>query len=215
MCQEYAHHSASGSLAYVIRDVVERTSKSFKCTVVVPGDSDLIIRDGDVVVIRIGLPRSISHPDVITYAHLAAYFTLTRLPYALNVCEHRVHLVHAHEWIGGLIALPISRALGVPLVLSLYSTEYERFGDSSLESLSVIDYESLLVRSADLVLCHKESTCNVIRSRYGRDDVVRALSADDVVNAYKLALNKLTSQTFGQSPSVMGYEGCASVVGVP
>src|SRR5690606_30280265 len=62
----------------------------------------------------------------------------------------RIELVHAHDWMTFDAATQAARALGVPFVAHVHSTEYDRRGDDPDES--IIATEQAGLDAASLVI---------------------------------------------------------------
>jgi glycosyltransferase involved in cell wall biosynthesis len=77
-------------------------------------------------------------------------------------------LVHCHEWYSVPAALR-ARELGIPLLVSLHSTEFERTGGNiaSATSQAICDWERQGTAAASLVIVPRESTRHVLIEEYG------------------------------------------------
>lgn len=79
------------------------------------------------------------------------------------------HLIHCHDWYSSAAGLAASRELGLPLVLSLHSTEHERAHGGSMGALStaICETEKAAVEAADLVMVPHSSTRLQVLNLYG------------------------------------------------
>ena len=77
-------------------------------------------------------------------------------------------LVHAHEWYSVPAALR-AHELGIPLVISLHSTEHERTGGTvaAATSQAICEWERRGAATAALVVVPRESTRQVLIEHYG------------------------------------------------
>lgn len=77
----------------------------------------------------------------------------------------RPEVVHAHDWMTYLAGIAVSRTLGVPLVVHVHSTEYDRSGESVHPEIH--DVERTGMHAADRVITVSRFTANIVRTRYG------------------------------------------------
>ena len=82
--------------------------------------------------------------------------------------DHPFDLVHCHEWYSVPAALHAA-ARGIPLMLSLHSTEYERAGGAPANpsSEAICAWEERGVRAAALVIVPREATRRILMEHYG------------------------------------------------
>ncbi len=76
-------------------------------------------------------------------------------------------LVHAHDWITYPAGVAAARAKGVPLVVHLHATEFDRTGDNPDGRVSEI--ERMGLTAADRVICVSHYTARIAERRYGVD----------------------------------------------
>lgn len=81
--------------------------------------------------------------------------------------EQDFDLVHAHDWITYPAGVAAARAKGVPLVVHLHATEFDRTGDNPDGRVSAIERMGLL--AADRVVCVSHYTSRIAERRYGVD----------------------------------------------
>jgi glycosyltransferase involved in cell wall biosynthesis len=83
--------------------------------------------------------------------------------------ERPFHLVHCHDWCSSTAGLAAKKTLGLPMVLSLHSTEAERTHGQMMSGLSpeIRLMEEKAVEGADLVIVPHSSTRQQIISLYG------------------------------------------------
>jgi glycosyltransferase involved in cell wall biosynthesis len=79
------------------------------------------------------------------------------------------HLIHCHDWYSSPAGLAAARDLGLPLALSLHSTEHERAHGRSMDALStaICEIENAAVSAADLVIVPHSSTRQQVLNLYG------------------------------------------------
>ncbi|GAB6947290.1 hypothetical protein JCM16161A_14200 [Vulcanisaeta sp. JCM 16161] len=175
---EYPPHRVVGSLAFQVRDLVTRLSSKYEIYLVHPANFDGSYMDGNVRVFTVS-DRWFS--DVIAYMHFLLVEILSRAPY---VIPRDIDFVHAHDWIAAVIARVISQRLKVPYIVSAYSTEPIRSGNSvSLLSLTVRDWERYAFSSALYVIAHNRPTYESLRDHYGIN-AVEVRSTEDVEIIY-------------------------------
>lgn len=95
------------------------------------------------------------HSEVERYARVVAQLARGR----------RFDLVHAHDWMTWPAALRVRELTGIPIVLHVHSTEFDRGAgrpDARIRAL-----EELALRSADRVVCVSRYTANIVRRQYG------------------------------------------------
>jgi glycosyltransferase involved in cell wall biosynthesis len=79
------------------------------------------------------------------------------------------HLVHCHDWYSSAVGLSAKETLGLPMVVSLHSTEHERTHGQRMSGLSseICLWEREAVQGADLVIVPHSSTRQQAVSLYG------------------------------------------------
>ncbi|MDA8388490.1 MAG: DUF4912 domain-containing protein [Nitrospiraceae bacterium] len=79
------------------------------------------------------------------------------------------HIVHCHDWYSATIGLAFKEELGLPMVLTLHSTEPERLAGNEMSglSLSILRREKEAVSAADLVIVPRPSTRQQVIDTYG------------------------------------------------
>ncbi len=175
---EYPPYRIIGSLAFQVRDLVTRLSNRYEIYLVHPANFDGSYMDGNVRIFTVS-DRWFS--DVVAYMHFLLVEILSRIPY---VIPRDINFVHAHDWIAAVIAKVISQRLKVPYIVSAYSTEPIRSGDSiSLLSLTIRDWERYAFSSALYVIAHNKPTYESLRNHYGIN-AVEVRSMDDVEAIY-------------------------------
>jgi len=87
-------------------------------------------------------------------------------------CKHArapFSLIHCHEWYSSIIACEAACRLGVPLVLTLHSTERQRSGSPELSqnSLLVVEKEKEAIANAEYVVVPSEDAFESVVRDYG------------------------------------------------
>jgi glycosyltransferase involved in cell wall biosynthesis len=79
------------------------------------------------------------------------------------------HIVHCHDWYSSKVGVMASKKLGLPMVLTLHSTEYERAGDDQVSRVStkIKAVEKEAVQEAAMVIAPNASMRDRIISAYG------------------------------------------------
>ncbi|MEJ2683835.1 MAG: glycosyltransferase [Candidatus Sulfobium sp.] len=79
------------------------------------------------------------------------------------------HLIHCHDWYSSTAGLEASRALGIPLILSLHSTEHERMQGREMDDLpsAICRAEKSGVHGASFVIVPHSSTREQAIDLYG------------------------------------------------
>jgi len=81
--------------------------------------------------------------------------------------EHRkkpADVIHAHDWMTYPAALAASRLCGIPLVVHLHATEYDRCGEIGYDKIYRIEHEGL--HAADHVIAVSNRTKKIAMERY-------------------------------------------------
>ncbi len=83
--------------------------------------------------------------------------------------ERPFNIVHCHDWYSSPAGIETARALHVPMIMSLHSTEYERVQGNEMSDISseICRIEGRAVRSADLVIVPHSSTRQQAINLYG------------------------------------------------
>lgn len=78
-------------------------------------------------------------------------------------------VVHAHDWMTFGAAFAAGRALGIPVVVHVHSTEFDRrAGDRPDEQ--ILEIERAGLESADAIIAVSRYTAGLLASRYGIDE---------------------------------------------
>jgi glycosyltransferase involved in cell wall biosynthesis len=79
------------------------------------------------------------------------------------------HLIHCHDWYSSAVGLNAAKSLNLPMILTLYSTEYERTRGNHLNHLSstICEWEKRGVQGADLIIVPHSSTGRQVIEQYG------------------------------------------------
>jgi glycosyltransferase involved in cell wall biosynthesis len=93
--------------------------------------------------------------EVDRYARMASRITR---PYAFDV-------IHCHDWMTYRAGITVARQTGVPLVVHVHSTEFDRSGEHVNQRIYDVEREGMHV--ADHVIAVSHLTRNVIINRYG------------------------------------------------
>lgn len=144
-----------GSLSQELKRILPQAAKSFPISLVVKGDGDSVTELDGMKVYTVGL--SVKHsPHVLPYSHVLNVDLLRGACSAFH-SEGGAQLVHTHDWISSLAGLYLSMNTGVPLVVSVYSTEVQRAGGlHSLMSMGIFDIERLCLSKARWVIAANE-----------------------------------------------------------
>jgi glycosyltransferase involved in cell wall biosynthesis len=105
-------------------------------------------------------------------ALLSVLDTLAGQVYEQLLATHRqqpFHLLHSHDWYSATVGLKAAKALQLPLLLSLHSTEHERAQGNITQPLAATIYERerTAVQSADLIIVPHSSTRQQLLNLYG------------------------------------------------
>lgn len=130
-------------------------AKSVPISLVVKGETDSILDMDGMKVYTVG--QSVRHsPHVLPYSH-ALNVDLLRGACSAFHSEGGAQMVHTHDWISSLAGLYLSTNKGVPLAISVYSTEVQRAGGlHSLMSMGIFDVERLCLSKARWVITANE-----------------------------------------------------------
>ncbi len=94
--------------------------------------------------------------EVLQYASRSAELAKT----------HGADVIHAHDWLCYPAGIAAKRALGVPLVVHVHATEFDRTGFGSMnEQVSAIERQGM--HEADQVVTVSDYTKQVVVSQYG------------------------------------------------
>lgn len=83
--------------------------------------------------------------------------------------KRRFDLIHCHDWLASPVGLMAKETLGLPMVLSLHSTEHERAGREAANALSsaIAGLERKAAREASLVIVPGASTAHAVIEALG------------------------------------------------
>jgi glycosyltransferase involved in cell wall biosynthesis len=102
--------------------------------------------------------------EVARYAQVVAEIAL----------REKVDLVHAHDWMTYPAGVAAARALGVPLLVHVHATEFDRSGENP--DPRVFALERMGMHLADRIVCVSHFTGRTVRYRHGADpDKIRVL----------------------------------------
>jgi glycogen(starch) synthase len=132
-------------------------------------------------------------------------------------------LIHCHDWLTMNAAMTLKKSMGIPLVLTVHSTEYDRSGWLNPNQW-FIDLERTGMRYADRIIAVSEFTKKIIVEKYG----VNSEKIEVIHNAVYpitegkkqkivLFLGRLTIQKgpeffLSAAKKVLQYEDCKFVI---
>lgn len=76
------------------------------------------------------------------------------------------HLIHGHDWLTMKAGIQLKKKLGIPLIFTIHSTEYDRSGWLHPNQW-FIDYEREGMKAADRLIAVSELTKKVMIQKYG------------------------------------------------
>ena len=86
---------------------------------------------------------------------------------AANIAEETPHdLIHAHDWLTYPSGIAAKEVSGKPLVIHIHATEYDRAGESNVNS-QVRDIEKKGFDAADKIIAVSQLTKNILVTKYG------------------------------------------------
>jgi glycogen(starch) synthase len=105
-------------------------------------------------------------------ALLSALDALAASVYEQLLAAHQqqpFHLLHSHDWYSATVGLQAAKALQLPLLLSLHSTEHERAQGNITHPLAAAIYERerMAVQGANLIIVPHSSTRQQLLNLYG------------------------------------------------
>ncbi len=123
---------------------------------------------------RFGKARGVSSQSIVERVKTTSQSLYRKLSTAHK--KTPFHIVHCHDWYSSEVGIMASKKLGLPMVLTLHSTEYERLGGSAKNRISVKikTMEKAAVEAASIVIAANASVRDLIVDEYGA-------SADKVV----------------------------------
>jgi len=146
---------AIGSMSQELKRALPPAANSFPISLVVRGDRDGITElDGMRVYTAAQSIRD--SPHVLAHAHA---LNIDLLRGACNAYHDAggAQLIHTHDWVGSLAGVYLSANTGVPLAVSIYTTETQRAGGlPSLFSMAIFDIERYCLSRARWVIAANE-----------------------------------------------------------
>mgnify|MGYP006283301763 CR=1 len=86
---------------------------------------------------------------------------------AANIADETPHdLIHAHDWLTYPSGIAAKEVSGKPLVIHIHATEYDRAGESNVNS-QVWDIEKKGFDAADKIIAVSQLTKNILVTKYG------------------------------------------------
>lgn len=95
--------------------------------------------------------------EVARYAQVVAEIAL----------REKVDLVHAHDWMTYPAGIAAAKALGVPLLIHVHATEFDRSGENP--DPRVYALECMGIHAADRIVCVSHFTGRTVRYKHGAD----------------------------------------------
>jgi len=146
---------AIGSMSQELKRALPPAAKSFPISLVVRGDGDGITELDGMRAYTVA--QSIrDSPHVLAHAHT---LNIDLLRGACNAYHDAggAQLIHAHDWVSSLAGVCLSANTGVPLAVSIYTTETQRAGGlPSLFSMAIFDIERYCLSRARWVIAANE-----------------------------------------------------------
>jgi len=75
-------------------------------------------------------------------------------------------LIHCHDWLTARAGIMLKKKLGIPMILTVHSTEYDRSGWLNPNQW-FIDIEKEGMENADIIIAVSHYTCRVLMEKYG------------------------------------------------
>jgi hypothetical protein len=144
-----------GSMSQELRRALPPAAKSFPISLVVRGDGDGTTELDEMRVYTVAQSVRDS-PHVLAYAHA---LNIDLLRGACNAYHDAggAQLIHTHDWVSSLAGAYLSANTGVPLAVSIYTTEVQRAGGlPSLFSMAIFDIERYCLSKAKWVIAVNE-----------------------------------------------------------
>ncbi len=144
-----------GSMSQELKRALPPAAKSFTISLVVRGDGDGVAELDGMRVYTVGQSVRDS-PHVLAYAHA---LNVDLLRGACNAYHDAggAQLIHTHDWVSSLAGVYLSVNTGVPLTISVYTTEVQRAGGlPSLASMAIFDVERYCLSRAKWVIAANE-----------------------------------------------------------
>jgi glycosyltransferase involved in cell wall biosynthesis len=100
------------------------------------------------------------------------------------------HLIHCHDWYSFPAGAAAAASTGVPVVLSLHSTEHERLQGNRMDDLSasIFEREKEAVKAADLVVAPHSSTRQQLVNLYDADPEKVVIVAETIAGGGSVGL---------------------------
>ena len=106
--------------------------------------------------------NSLYGENLLTEVHRYA----TAVEFLVKEFNEEFDVIHAHDWLTYLAGVKAKEILGIPLVVHIHSTEFDRTGGSSVNS-EVFDIETYGMKAADKVIAVSNFTKNKVIDYYG------------------------------------------------
>lgn len=88
---------------------------------------------------------------------------------ALEATENETYdLIHAHDWITAQAALKIKEAKGIPFILHIHATEFDRSGETALDN-EIYHREKTAMQEALHIITVSRYTKHILEQYYGID----------------------------------------------
>jgi glycogen synthase len=140
-----------GGLSQELRRILPPLAKSVPVVLVVRAGSDGNSEVDGMKVYRVA-QSVFTCPHILAYAHVMNVDLLRGASRAIHELGG-VSIVHCHDWISALSGIFLKTNFGMPLVISVYSTELTRSRTlSSLLSMGIFDMEKHCFQQADALV---------------------------------------------------------------
>ncbi len=99
--------------------------------------------------------------------------------------NNKFNIIHAHDWMTFPAAVNAKRITGLPLIVHIHSTEFDRSGDNG--NSAIIEIEKLGMMEADHIITVSYRTRGLIEEKYGisREKITVIHNSTEDVNSNK------------------------------
>jgi len=157
-----------GALSQELRRILPPLAKTIPLVLVVKGDADGVSVIDGIKTYKVGQSVRTS-PHILIYSHVLN-LDLVRGASTAVYDAGGASLLHSHDWLSSLAGVYLASHFGVPLVISVYSTEITRaHAITSLLSMGIYDIERHCFQRAEALVVASEEMKRHLTKDYGVD----------------------------------------------
>uniref|UniRef100_A0A7C3IKW4 Glycosyltransferase subfamily 4-like N-terminal domain-containing protein n=1 Tax=Candidatus Methanomethylicus mesodigestus TaxID=1867258 RepID=A0A7C3IKW4_9CREN len=175
-----------GDLSYKLKATLPTIAKRVPLAIVVRGDYDSV-SEIDGMKLYVVAQSLRAFPQILSQCHTLNIDLIRGASKAIHEIG-RPALINTHDWVSSIAGVYLNAHFGVPLAVSVYSTEVMRSDQpKSLLSMGIYDIERHCFRAASILIADSPEVEKSLEGDYGirKEKIALSLGASSVEGVYR------------------------------